>query len=47
MQGVGGDLAKGQTETQRMDWYKLVYYLVEQDLIAGTCVPYHSPSHGL
>ncbi|CAL8466100.1 g5636 [Coccomyxa elongata] len=34
--GVGGDLAKGQTESQRMDWYKLVYYLVEQDLEAGT-----------
>lgn len=36
MQGVGGDLAKGQTETDRMDWYKLVYYLVEQNIDSGT-----------
>jgi hypothetical protein len=34
-QGVGGQLAQGQTEQQRMDWYKLVYYLVEQDLNSG------------
>lgn len=43
-QGVGGELAKGDTETQRYDWYKLVYYLVEQQLDAGRCVP-QSPYH--
>ena len=32
MQGVGGELAKGQTEAERYGWYKLVYSLVEQQL---------------
>ena len=32
MQGVGGELAKGETEAERYGWYKLVYSLVEQQL---------------
>ena len=32
LQGVGGELAKGQTEADRYGWYKLVYSLVEQQL---------------
>ena len=31
-QGVGGELAKGETAAQRLGWYKEVYNLVEQQL---------------
>ena len=31
-QGVGGELAKGETAAQRLGWYKEVYSIVEQQL---------------
>ena len=32
VQGVGGELAKGETAAQRLGWYQEVYTIVEQQL---------------
>ena len=39
LQGVGGELAKGETEAERYGWYKLVYSLVEQQLQNKRWIP--------
>lgn len=38
MQGVDGSNKQGQTEQERLAWYKLVYSQVEQQINAGRCV---------
>ena len=34
-QGVGGPNAQGQTVQQQLDWYKLIYALVEDNINSG------------
>jgi len=45
VQGVGGELAKGETAAQRFGWYKEVYSIIEQQLQAKRCCSLSSRSH--